>query len=337
MTELEGYYFDGQRPIAVGAKLEIGHHRTTLSRGATEGNFQTADLKVSPRAGGSQRFINLPDGGQFICSDQGSLDTLPQESPSEGPVAWLEARWQVALAGVGITLMLVLAGYFFGLPVAAEKIAARIPLETEAALGAEALDWLDEQGWFQETTLSDYAKTQVQERFNHLISDLPIKANCRLEFRSGKRFGPNAFALPGGTIVITDEMVRLNGGWDEVTAVLAHEIGHVELRHTLRSILQNSIIGVAVATVMADAATLSAVISGFPMLVAQTKYSRKFETEADTYAFELLKRCGYSPEAFARLMERLEAEYGHRRHPMAWISNHPVTSERIEAARQAAE
>jgi predicted Zn-dependent protease len=120
-------------------------------------------------------------------------------------------------------------------------------------------------------------------------------------------------------------------------AVLAHEIAHVELRHTLRSILQGSAIGLIAATVTADAATLSGAVAGLPVMLAQTKYSRRFESEADDYAFRLLKQRGYSPTAFADLMERLSDEHPEMTGRMTWLSTHPATSQRVENARSAAQ
>ena len=72
------------------------------------------------------------------------------------------------------------------------------------------------------------------------------------------------------------------------------------------------------------------------MLLAQTKYSRDFESAADEYAFRLLKHKGYSPKAFAALMERLANEAGKNSGRFAWLSTHPVTSERVKHARNAA-
>src|SRR5262245_46455716 len=103
---------------------------------------RVADLLVSPRVGGADRFITLPAGGQFQCADDPRLDGLPQEVASEGPVAWLEQRLAVALACIALVAAVLLAGYFYGLPIAARYAAARIPIETEQALGRETLAWL---------------------------------------------------------------------------------------------------------------------------------------------------------------------------------------------------
>jgi predicted Zn-dependent protease len=72
------------------------------------------------------------------------------------------------------------------------------------------------------------------------------------------------------------------------------------------------------------------------MILAQTKYSRDFEAAADDYAFGLLKQKGHSPNAFASLMEKLAAKHGDAMDRLAWISTHPVTSQRVENARNAA-
>jgi predicted Zn-dependent protease len=157
-----------------------------------------------------------------------------------------------------------------------------------------------------------------------------------LEFRSGNTFGPNALALPGGIIVITDAMVEAAQTTEEVLAVLAHEIGHVEHRHIMRSVLQNSVVAAAAAAVTSDAGSLNIAMASLPVLVAQRKYSRKFETAADEYAFRLLKQKGYSPMAFASIMERLAKKSKKEMGAYAYVSTHPLTTERVQRARDAA-
>ncbi len=239
------------------------------------------------------------------------------------------------MACVVLVVCVLLTGYFFGLPAAAERIAARVPMETERSLGSQSLIWLDQNGWFKPTTLDSDTRRTITDGFDRLRSDLPLRLYYRLEYRSGKGLGPNAFALPGGIIVITDEMVKAAETTEEVLAVLAHEIGHVELRHTMRSVLQSSVVAVAVAAVTSDAASLSVAIAALPTMVARTKYSREFEAAADKYAFGLLKRKGYSPLAFASLMEKLAKKEGYTG-PLAYVSTHPVTAERVRRARAAA-
>ncbi len=336
MISIEGHYFDGRQPIGVPARMDFENQEAVLTAGPISDRCATTHLKVSPRIGSADRFITFPNGAQFSCADHSFLDSLPQESPSEGPVAWLEERWGVALACVVIIVCTLLAGYFFGLPFAAERIAKRIPMETEQSLGRQALNWLDENRWFMPTKLDVDRQKPIMDGFDGLRSDLPLRGYYHLEFRSGATFGPNALALPGGIIVITDDMVKAAETTEEVPAVLAHEIGHVELRHTMRSVLQNSAVAVAAAAVTSDAASLSVAIAGLPALLAQRKYSRKFESAADDYAFRLLKQKGYTPGAFASIMERLAKKDEKEMGVFAYVSTHPLTAERVQRARDAA-
>jgi len=318
------------------ARMDFMDREAAMTAGSISERFKTNHLKVSPRVGSTCRFVSLPNGGQFGCADNALLDSFTQESKSEGIVTWLEERWIVALACVAVISLILLVGYFFGLPAAAERIAARIPMETERSLGIQALTYMDEQGWFEPTNLEFEVREKISGDFDRLCSDLPLNKYYHLEFRAGAVLGPNAIAFPGGIIIITDEMVEAAKEMEEVLAVLAHEIGHVELRHTMRSVLQNSVIGVIVATVTSDAASLSAAVTALPVIMAQTKYSRDFETAADEYAFRLLKQKGYSPRAFATLMEKLAMQNREGKGLFAWISTHPVTSERVKRARNAA-
>jgi Zn-dependent protease with chaperone function len=340
MTTLEGCYFDGARPVAIPARLDFDHRTVKLTAERVADfvleNFTVDQLNVSARIGSSERFIALPNGGQFLCADHAFLDTLPQESPSEGLVAWLEQRWKVALGCVVLVFAMLLSGYVFGLPAAAKYLAARIPFRTEASLGAQTISWLDDNDWLKPTRLASNRQKEIYKGFEGLYQGLPFEEHYHLHFRSSDFIGPNAFAFPGGAIVITDKMVETAATNDEVMAVLAHEIAHVEQRHTLRNIMQSSAIGLIAATVTADAATLSGAVAGLPVMLAQTKYSRRFEAEADDYAFNLLRQKGYSPEAFADLMERLSKDHPQRRGPMTWVSTHPATSQRVEKARAAA-
>jgi tetratricopeptide (TPR) repeat protein len=336
MITVEGIYYDGRTPVAVPARMEFADGSALLIFGGTSLRHAASLLNVSPRIGRADRFIALPDNGQFQCPDHPVLQSLPQASPSEGPVAWLEERWGIALAGIVFTACLLFAGYYYGLPVVAERVAVRIPVETEQALGRHAITWLDEQKWFKPTNLDLDTQKSYRDGFDGLRSDLPLKNYYQLEFRATKVLGANAFAFPGGTIVITDDMVKAANSEEEVLAVLAHEIGHVELRHTMRSLLQNSAVAVTAAAVTSDAASLSVAVAGIPVLLAQTKYSREFEAAADEFAFKLLKQKGYSPLAFASLMERLAKKHEEEESAFAYVSTHPVTAERVKRARDAA-
>jgi Zn-dependent protease with chaperone function len=148
-----------------------------------------------------------------------------------------------------------------------------------------------------------------------------------LEFRTSRAIGPNAFALPGGIIVITDELVALAKSDDELLAVLAHELGHVRLRHTMRRLLESSAVAMLIAGITGDIASTSSLAASAPAVLLQSKFSRDNETEADRFAFDLMRRAGIDPKYFAVLLARLEAKRGPGPFP-AFLSSHPPSAER---------
>ena len=333
---LHGHYYDGRHPLALAATLLLGSNEAVLIGERVAGRYSTRELRVSPDTGSADRFIAFPDGGQFQCARSPVLDQLPHEVFSEGWVAWLERHVAAAIGAMVLVAASLAAGYVYGLPAAANAVAAHVPIETETALGQHALSWLDENEWLVPSEIDAETQAVITEGFARLGAGLSSSAYLRLEFRGAPKLGANALALPGGVVVIADEMIDMAESTDEVLAVLAHEIGHVERRHTMRHLLQNSAVALVIATATADAASLSAAVTGLPVLLAQTSYSRAFETEADSFAFALLKQHDISPEAFASLMERLAADNEARERRFAFVSSHPVTAERVKQARAAA-
>lgn len=332
---LNGLYYDGRQPLGVDSILTISGTDVTLQSAEVTHQYRLANLNVSPRIAQADRFIDLPDGGQFQCPDSAALDPLPQER-SEGLIAWLETRVLIAVLGIAVVIVVLLSGYFYGLPKAAEYFANRIPIETERLIGKQGLEWLDENKWLVPSAVNEDVQAIIRQDFDTLRQGLVQEEHYRLEFRSAPVLGANAFAFPGGTIVITDGLINLAKSREEVAAVLAHEIGHIELRHTLRLIIQDSMVAVVAATIIGDVATLGA--AGVPAILAQAKYSREFEAQSDDFAFVLLKKHGISPENFAKIMLRM-AELGQKNkggEPLGFLSTHPYTQDRVERAREAA-
>ncbi len=139
---------------------------------------------------------------------------------------------------------------------------------------------------------------------------------------------PNAFALPGNTIVVADEFVRLAAQDDEIAAVLAHELGHLEKRHGIQSLLRNSMALLVVASVTGDLSTLTAFAGTVPFLLLQNGYSRGLEREADAYALVLMKERGINPGAFTSILKKMEAARPEKGPNFSYLSTHPDTKER---------
>lgn len=329
---LDGRFFDGVSPVSQPATLDIGIGEVSVTGDAFTRRYGNADVTVSPKAGRADRFVTFPDGSQCQCPDDPRLGRFSQEVASEGPVAWLESNVWAAVASVAIIAVMLVLGYIYGLPAVAESLVKRVPMATEVSLGRNMLNSLSSSGWFGDSGIELETRRAIEADFRDLSRDLAKAPHLRVVFRNSKVMGANAFALPGGTIILTDQMIELSKTREEVLAILAHEIGHIEHRHSLRIIVQSSLAALVATAVTADAASLSAAVAGAPILLIQKKYSRQFEEEADAFAFAQLRAHDISPAVFADIMERLDAGQGRGRSG-SFLSTHPATAERIRRAR----
>lgn len=121
-------------------------------------------------------------------------------------------------------------------------------------------------------------------------------------YRIGAQGMPNAYALPGGVIVVSDELLTSLGSEAQLVAVLAHEVGHIELGHcfdTVRFQLLARRSGVTSLGQLADLAN---------RLLLRHNFSKAEEHEADSYAFRLLLHSPYDPSALADSFASLQRQ-----------------------------
>lgn len=327
---LNGWYLDGLTPMATPASLTLGNKNAELQTENFEKTFPIAALKVSPRIGSAERFIQLENAGQYQCEDSPVLDQLVQEVPSEGLVAWLESRIAIAVVGALVLIASLCLGYVYGIPFLAGLVIERVPLQVEWKLGEAILDMMDKQGWLKPSQIPYKEQSQIDTAFIDVLDGEEVESYIQVEFRESSIFGANAFALPGGLVVVTDELVNLVSEPMEVVAVLAHEAGHVHYRHGMQSLLQKSLIGLAVATVTADINTTSSLVVSYPAMILENGYSRDFEYAADSYAAKVLERDGHSPTILANALEKIEQQR-HRNHTaFSLFSTHPQTGDRVQ-------
>ena len=145
--------------------------------------------------------------------------------------------------------------------------------------------------------------------------------------------GANAFALPSGIIVVTDELVELAQDDDEILAVMAHELGHVHHRHIMRTIIQNSATALIIAILIGDLSSIAGLSATIPTVLMEAHYSREFELEADSFAVHRLSEMGKNPAALGRILQRLTEDHESDEGSTLWryLSTHPATQERVKA------
>jgi predicted Zn-dependent protease len=138
----------------------------------------------------------------------------------------------------------------------------------------------------------------------------------------------NAFATSGGHIFITRELLNCADSEDTLAAVIAHEIAHIQLQHSIKAI-KNSRIAEAVATPLSEMIGIfdESVHEIIDTLVVNG-YSQEQEFEADAYALDLLASAGYDPESLNTMLQTLQKNQPN--HPGGFNNTHPAPEERIK-------
>jgi len=331
-----GTYYDGVIGRAHAVLLRrVGSAHYALAGEGVERSGTIASLRVTPPLGRVARTIEFGNGARLLLAHDAPIDAwFPRMGRLEALVDRLERHAYAIAVAVFVCVTALTVGAFWGIPKAADAVAFEVPPEAERALGDQVLERLDQLG-LKPSTLDSERRTALVARFDALGREGAER--YRLEFRDAPGVGPNAFALPGGTVVVTDQLVAVLDDDREFDAVVAHEIGHQRRRHALRQTLRGSAVAIVAAFFAGDVSSAGAIVIAVPTFLLTSHYSREFEDEADRYAFDLLARHGESPHWFAEAMRVLQSEHPARgRSRVAYLSSHPDTADRIAEADDAA-
>ncbi len=219
-----------------------------------------------------------------------------------------------------IFIGLALLTYFFLLPWMVNKAVENFPTDYEKKFGKVMFDQVKaSEKW-------DATQTKL---INNFFDSLHFKSKYNIEILYVNKDEVNAYALPGGYMVVYDGILKKMKSEEELAGLLAHEFSHIKLKHTLKSTF-NSI---------GFATMLQIVFGGFDesiigLLGNQTEqlrqlhYSRTLETEADENGFNLMKEQQLDPNGMINLFERLKAESTDIMPSI--LSTHPLPEERIK-------
>ena len=332
-------YFDGRSSqatwVSVWREDAVLRWRTADRTREWDAPFES--VEPSARVAGLPFVLQLSNGAHLqIDHDLLPSDWFPRHHRLERVVDWLEHRWVAALVSIVVVVVSLLGLFEFGLPWAADRIATHLPHALETSMGRESLATLEGR-LLLSTTLASDRQQHLQSVFRHFVDGLPGLPEVRLRFYSSPAIGANAFALPDGTIVFTDALAKAIPDDEAFIAVIAHELGHQAGHHMLRQVLRSSGVFIVASMLMGDVTSLGGVAAGIPMFLIDSHYTRRFEEDADSFAFRTLAQQGIDPVAFVHAMQALE-----RTHPelkggkeLRYVSSHPLNDERIARASEA--
>src|SRR6266704_3694153 len=255
---LAAAFFDGRSSRRHEARLTLRDGELCVE-GAFGGRREPlATLVVSEPLGGAPRTVRFADGAFCEVADHAGLAALLASAGlTDSPLHVAHRRWRWALGALAGVAATVAAVYVWVLPWLADIVAPRLPETVVEAISENALRVLDTQV-LAPSRLPAAHQQAIAARLAALEARVGPLPRHRLQFRAAPRLGPNALALPDGELVLFDELVALADGDDEVVAVLAHEMGHVEYRHAMRQLVQGAVVSFVVGTWFGDVSSIAA-------------------------------------------------------------------------------
>jgi len=324
-------YYDGRNAVAhpvrvnvTGSKLKIVGVGAQLLAEWPLAQIATVDRRASD---GAMTFtlssaLRKGDGARLILADSGARNLLLTMRPDlaqwkrQGSYRGLKRAvvWGGIVAGL-------LAGFYFAFPLLAEEAAQAMPRRWEMPIGQSM-----RQAFVSLSPTCHGAEgiVALESLLTRLAPDEIEDPPLTLDVIDGSTV--NAFALPGNHIVVFRGLIEKAGSGDEVAGVLAHELGHLDLRHPMQNAIQQVGLG-AVFTMLlggGDAGTVGQVLVGLT-------YTRRMEAAADARGVELLEAAGLRADGLASFFRRLS--------PLGvgggllpdWLASHPGLADRIAA------
>lgn len=342
-TALAGIYFasGSSRPIAARASVPDGKTLVvTDDSGAILAQAPFRKIRASPRLAKLRRRLELPDRSHFETDDNDGIDAMLRAAGRlrrgllihrlESSLLW--AALSLVAAGISIALTIT-----YGFPAAAGWLAARTPRPVLVTISGESLDTMD-RVFMSPSNLSATDKHRARGLFARVAAaGTQGRSNYTLLFRDGRVIGPNAFSLPDGRIVMTDQLYRMARSDDELEGVFGHEIAHADRRHVLKMLYEGSLIPAAIALITGDASQFGQIATILPAILIRSSYSRSMEQQADDDSAATMKRIGANPAVLGAFLERLDRKLcGKEGCSQGWLGSHPDAEARAARLRDEA-
>ncbi len=333
-TDWEGHYLDGQTAARQRVSIRLmrlGLHVTT-ERGATLWWPYEEIRQTQGFYSGEQ--VRLERGGEFsealLVSDISFLTQLHQIAPELATRFHKPAHRRrrarlvliAALASMGVLAVL----YLWGIPALAAFVASRVPVSWEERLGRSIVTHLV----LPAMRCTDKTRTRViDEIITVLTAPLPTSPfTIRVIVVNDSTI--NAFAVPGGYIVLYRGLLEKTQTAEELAGVLAHELQHIFKHHVTQALIQHVSTGLLLAAITGDTSRATAYGLESARLLGILRYSRQSEEEADAAGMRMLLESGIDPKGMIAFYELLTKSTSETSSILKYLSTHPSTGDRIK-------
>ncbi len=295
------------------------------------------------RAGGASDRItfvehaSLPEWSVYTSDPaflaDATLQSLPGMAGALGAIKRRRRGGWAILGGVALVLIALALGLFLAKPWMVGRIADQVPVEWEIELGDASYAAITANA----KLLEDGELQQRLEAFAHELTAQIEGSRYPFRFHIVDEDSLNAYALPGGNVVIHSATLLEAGRGEEVLGVLAHELAHVNRRHSLHGIIDQVGFSILLGALFGNGSALGSVIHATAPTLNQRAFSRDNERDADLTGLTYLKQANIDPQGMVDFFLRIEKEgtANPLNGMLNFASTHPSTTERISTLEKA--
>ncbi|MGE5356619.1 MAG: M48 family metallopeptidase [Deltaproteobacteria bacterium] len=338
-TALSGKYLDGlsSKPVEVRIQLYRDHIEIIDEEEIILESWKITDIKNIDFTG--SKSVHLTYGSfpekNLIIEGELAFDTIralyPELNRDNIYFQLLKGnKFKIMIYGL-VSLVGVLLLYLFVVaPWIAVKVVNIIPKNQEIVMGNKM---------FESISKFSSVDDEISASLNDFFNETGFKSEYPVELVFIDEPLVNAYAVPGGKIIVYDGLLKKMDDWKQLAGLMAHELAHVEKRHSLKSLSRSLSIYIAVSVITTDLSGASTVLIDNAFKLNELSHSRSFEKEADNTGFDFMIENGIDPIGMIELFEELEKEEklivnDKSKKILRYISTHPLTEDRIKSLKE---
>lgn len=340
----EAYLFDNTEETGR-KKIDIFVKREGLVFTLDESKKIIPWAKMSITYGGSNNSVLFlkstkeDEPFQLFTSDKNITKAIKKEVLYQNPKILASLNkgwfWRFAFSAKGFLVSLIILAsilYFLAswtLPKLKRTIADAIPPDVEVMIGDKIFEEQIKEYKVISSPMTKEVLNKIHQRFQPTLQNQPFEFKYTIVDKNIV----NAFALPGGYIVITSDLILQTETAEELAGIISHEISHITERHMVQRILSNLGVIVVAQVLLGDVSGLATIMIQGAQLFTMMQFSQSQETEADEKGFALLKEAKISPKGivafFSRMNKNKPEELQKVEGALSAFSSHPLDLKRV--------
>jgi len=324
MISTAGKYFDGisSKPQEIELKLDELNDQLRFDTSSCQINYAIGDISFE-HIGSSLEIRNKIHSRVLIIVNNDDftaafISFLKRKGHISLYQRIIRLGFKTHLLIATVILTFIIAGYVLIIPWVGEKAVLLIPVSYDISMG---------DTFYDQFIINNEIDSTKTEALNSFSRHLQLNNTHKIHFTVIKSSTVNAFSLPDGNIIVFTGLIDLMKNYDELAGLIAHEVSHINNRHSMKMLCRNLSGYLFISAVLSDVNGIMAIIGDNVHNLQTLSYSRQFERQADEQGTNLMIMNGINPTGMVELFTRLHSS--EKVVVPAFMSSHPITTDRI--------